>query len=245
MATSDEPTDELMENPRPIPYARDGVARARVARFRPTNHTKALKEKHRMKTMGILRPTLLGLACGALGSYAAAAPMTYEIDSNHTYPTFEADHLGGVSRWRGKVNQTEGTIVLDKESGTGRVDVTIDMTTLDFGHDDLNAHAQTPDLFDTAQFPTATYTGELVDFENGAPTAVDGTLTLHGVSQPVRLSIDQFLCKEHPMAGREVCGADASAQIDRSDFGVDFGAPLFDMGVLLRISIEALAPETE
>ena len=197
-----------------------------------------------MTSLGILRPTLLGLACGTLAGYAAAAPQTYSIDSNHTYPTFEADHLGGVSFWRGKINSTSGTVVLDKEAGTGNVDVTMDMTTLDFGHQGLNDHAQTPDLFDTAQFPTATYTGRLVDFRNGAPTAVDGTLTLHGVSQPVRLSIERFLCKDHPMmGGREVCGADATAQIDRSDFGVNFGAPLFDMGVTLRISVEALSPE--
>lgn len=196
-----------------------------------------------MKITGILQPTLLGLACGALGSFAVAAPMTYNIDSAHTYPTFEADHLGGVSLWRGKINSTSGTIVLDKEARTGNVDVTMDMNTIDFGHQGLNDHAMTPDIFDTAQFPTATYTGRLVDFENGMPTAIDGTLTLHGVSQPVRLNIDKFTCKEHPMQGREVCGADASAQIDRSEFGVDIGAPLFDMGVLLRISIEALAAE--
>ena len=82
-----------------------------------------------------------------------------------------------------------------------------------------------------------------MDFRNGSPTAIDGTLTMHGVSKPVRLTINRFVCKQHPMMGREVCGADASAQIDRSEFGVDFGAPLFDMGVTLRISVEALAPE--
>lgn len=196
-----------------------------------------------MRITGILQPTLLALACGALGGLAVAAPVTYNIDSAHTYPTFEADHLGGVSLWRGKINSTSGTVVLDKEASTGNVDVTMDMQTIDFGHQGLNDHAQTPDIFDTAQFPTATYTGRLVDFQNGLPTAIDGTLTLHGVSQPVRLSIDKFTCKQHPMQGREVCGADASAQIDRSDFGVDIGAPLFDMGVLLRISIEALAAE--
>lgn len=197
-----------------------------------------------MTDLGILRPTLIGLACGTLASYAVAAPQTYNIDSNHTYPTFEADHLGGVSFWRGKINSTSGTIVLDKEARAGSVDVTMDMTTIDFGHQGLNDHANTPDIFDTAQFPTATYTGRLVDFSNGAPTAVEGTLTLHGVSQPVRLSIERFVCKPHPMMGREVCGADARAQIDRSDFGVDYGAPLFNMNVTLRISIEALVPET-
>jgi polyisoprenoid-binding protein YceI len=197
-----------------------------------------------MTTRGILTPALIGLACGAFATYASAAPMTYNIDSAHTYPTFEADHLGGVSFWRGKINSTSGMIVIDKDAGSGNVDVSMDMTTIDFGHQGLNDHAQTPDIFDTAQFPTATYTGRLVEFRDGAPTAIDGTLTLHGVSKPVRLNIDRFVCKEHPMMGREVCGADASAVIDRSEFGVTIGAPQFNMDVTLRISIEALVAES-
>ena len=196
-----------------------------------------------MTTTGMIRPALLGIAWGALSTTAVAAPMTYEIDSNHTYPTFEADHLGGVSYWRGKINSTSGTVLLDLENSTGSVDIVMDMNSIDFGHDGLNDHAKTPDLFDTAQFPNATYTGTLQGFRSGAPTSVDGTLTLHGVSRPVTLTIEKFLCKEHPMNKRQLCGADATAEIDRSDFGVDFGAGLFNMGVTLRISIEALVPE--
>lgn len=194
-----------------------------------------------MRTSGILGPAVLGIALGAAGA-AVAAPVTYEIDSNHTYPTFEADHLGGLSYWRGKINSTSGTITLDKEAETGTVDVTMDMNSIDFGHQGLNDHAKTPDIFDTAQFPTATYTGRLTNFEDGAPTMIEGELTLHGVTQPVNLTVERFLCKQHPMMMREVCGADASAEIDRSDFGVTIGQPMFDMGVTLRISIEAIVP---
>ena len=186
-------------------------------------------------------PTLLGLACGALAAVASAAPVTYEIDPAHTYPSFEADHSGGVSKWRGKINSSTGKITLDKEAGSGTVDVTMDMKTIDFGHQGLNDHANTPDIFDTAQFPTATFTGRLVGFRDGAPTAVDGNLTMHGVTKPVRLTINSFKCAPH-RSGREVCGADAEATINREDFGVSFGKNFgFDMGVTLRISVEALA----
>lgn len=185
---------------------------------------------------------LIWLVLGA-GS-AIATPVTYTIDSAHTYPAFEADHLGGVSIWRGKITSTAGTVILDKESGTGSVNVTMDMNSIDFGHEGLNEHAKEPDIFDVAQFPTATYSGQLTNFVDGAPTAVEGELTLHGVTLPVTLTIERFLCKPHPMRGGEVCGADASASINRADFGVSFGQPLFDMGVTLRISIEALAPES-
>jgi polyisoprenoid-binding protein YceI len=192
-------------------------------------------------TTSKLAPTLLAIACGAFAGIALAAPAMYNIDPAHTYPTFEADHMG-VSLWRGKINSSSGKITLDKAAGTGTVDVTMDMKSLDFGHEGLNEHAQTPDLFDTAKFPTATYTGKLVKFKDGAPTAVEGNLTLHGVTKPVTLTINKFVCKEHPMMKKEVCGADASTQINREDFGVAFGKQMgFGMGVTLRISVEALA----
>ena len=180
----------------------------------------------------------LGLAFAA---GVSAAPVTYEIDPAHTYPSFEADHSGGVSLWRGKINSSAGKITLDKEAGSGTVEVTMDMKTIDFGHQGLNDHAQTPDIFDTAQFPTATYSGRLANFRNGAPTTVEGNLTMHGVTKPVTLTINSFKCAPH-RSGREVCGADASATINREDFGVSFGKNFgFDMKVTLRISVEALA----
>jgi polyisoprenoid-binding protein YceI len=194
-----------------------------------------------MRSPATFIPTLLGVVCGAVAATALAAPATYNIDAAHTYPSFEADHMGGLSLWRGKVNASSGTITLDKAASTGSVNITMDMKSIDFGNQALNDHAQTPDIFDTAKFPTATYTGRLVKFQNGAPTEVDGTLTLHGVSKPVVLKINSFLCKQHPQQMKEVCGADASATINREDFGVSFGKAFgFKMDVTLRISVEAL-----
>ena len=187
--------------------------------------------------------TLMAAAlAGALVSAAAtAAPVTYTLDPNHTYPSFEADHFGGLSVWRGKFRTSSGSVIYDKEGQKGEVNVSIDAASIDFGHDKMNEHARGEQMFDVAKFPTATYTGKLVDFRNGAPTAVDGTLTLHGVTKPVKLQIDKFICKEHPMMKKEVCGADASTQINREDFGVAFGKQMgFGMGVTLRISVEAL-----
>jgi polyisoprenoid-binding protein YceI len=188
-----------------------------------------------------LAPTLLSVALGALAGAAVAAPKTYNIDPSHTYPSFEADHMGGMSLWRGKLNASSGKITLDKEAAAGNVEITMDMKSIDFGNQALNDHAQTPDLFDTAKFPTATYSGRLVKFQNGAPTEVEGNLTMHGVTKPVTLKINSFLCKEHPMQKKEFCGADASTTINRADFGVNFGQNFgFKMDVTLRISVEAL-----
>lgn len=170
---------------------------------------------------------------------AGAAPVTYRIDPNHTYPAFEADHWHGLSIWRGKVTRTSGTIVLDKEAETGTVDVTMQMDSVDFGNAALNASAGS-EIFDVAEFPTATYVGQLADFEDGKPTSVKGTLTLHGVSKPVDLTIKHFQCQPHFQTKREVCGADAAATINRGDFGVDIDlANGFFPEVRLLISIEA------
>ncbi len=196
-----------------------------------------------MKRLEIFRPVLiLGVSCGAM-SLALAEPVTYEIDSDHTYPSFDTDHMGGLSKWRGKINSTSGSITMDKEAETGTVEVTMDMTSVDFGHDGLNDHVKNDAaMFDVAQYPTSTYTGELVDWEDGAPTAVEGEFTMRGETQPLRLDILSFKCQPHPQQGREVCGADATAEFSRADFGANFGENFgFDMGVTLRIQVEALA----
>lgn len=173
-----------------------------------------------------------------------AAPVTYTIDSNHTYPSFSADHMGGLSNWRGKFNKTSGTIILDREAQTGQIDVTIEVASIDFGHEKMNEHAKSPDMFDVAKFPTAKYTGKLTKFVNGAPTAVEGSLTLHGVTKPAALKIDSFMCKPHPMTKKEVCGANASGTINREDFGVSYGKQLgFKMDVGLEIQVEAVKAE--
>jgi polyisoprenoid-binding protein YceI len=99
-------------------------------------------------------------------------------------------------------------------------------------------------MFDVAKYPTATYTGKLVNFKDGAPTEVDGTLTLHGVTKPLKLKIDSFLCKPHPMSKKELCGADASGTLNREEFGIAFGKNLgFDMNTVLRIQVEASRAE--
>lgn len=198
-----------------------------------------------MKVMSAVKTKLFAtsLATALLGAagFAAAAPAKYNIDPAHTHPSFEADHMGGLSIWRGKLNSTSGTVTYDKDAHSGTVDVKVDMASIDFGNEKLNTHAKSAEIFDADKFPTATYTGKLAGFKNGAPTEIDGTLELHGVTKPVKLTINQFLCKPNPMSKKEVCGADASAKINREDFGVSYGKAFgFNMDVKLLIQIEAV-----
>lgn len=189
------------------------------------------------RSLGLI--TLLSLAVVGV---ASAAAVTYNIDPDHTYPSFEADHFGGLSVWRGKFNHSTGTIILDKAAGTGAVDVTVDMHSADFGQDALNKAAQSKELFESDKYPTAHYTGKLAGFVHGAPTQVVGKLTLHGVTRPLDLKINSFKCMPHPMLKREVCGADALATFKRDDYGMAAGKDYgFKMDVTLRIQVEAIA----
>jgi polyisoprenoid-binding protein YceI len=184
-----------------------------------------------------LLAAVLTLVAGA----ALATPVTYECDPSHTYPSFEADHMGGLSVWRGKFNKTSGTIVYDKENQTGTVNITVDTGSVDFGQDKLNEHAQGPDLFNVAKYPTATYKGKLARFVNGAPTEVDGEFTLLGVTRPLTLTIKQFKCMINPMTRKEVCGADAAGSFNRDDYGMTMGKQYgFNMSVKLAIQVEAI-----
>jgi polyisoprenoid-binding protein YceI len=183
----------------------------------------------------------IAAAVVAAGS-AIAAPVKYTIDSSHTYPSIETDHFGGLSTFRGKFNSTSGTVVLDREAGSGTLEVTIDAASIDLGNDKLNEHIKADAaMLDTKKFPTATYSGKLTKFINGAPTEVDGTLTLRGVSKPVTLKIAQFGCRPHPMQKKEVCGAHATGTINRADFGADYGKAYgFKMDTKLDIQVEAM-----
>ena len=191
-----------------------------------------------MKTKFAIWPAL------ALASASAmSAPVSYTIDPAHTYPSFEADHMG-ISFWRGKMTKNTGTVVLDKAAGTGTVEITIDLASIDFGMPPLNTWATGKDLFNVEKSPLAMYKGTLQKFVDGSPTQLSGALTLNGQTHPVNLSINRFKCIPHPMLKRELCGADASGSFNRDAFGLSAGKDYgFNMDVALRIQVEAVAAQ--
>jgi polyisoprenoid-binding protein YceI len=94
-------------------------------------------------------------------------------------------------------------------------------------------------MLDVAKFPNANYKGQVV-FNGDVPAEINGELTLHGVTKPVKLAINKFKCIQHPMFKREVCGADASGTFNRGEFGVSYGLPKFSPDVRLQIQVEAI-----
>jgi polyisoprenoid-binding protein YceI len=203
-------------------------------RSRQTEKENEVKAKH-LILAGALASTM---ATAATGAFAAD---TYQLDPTHTYPSFEADHMGGVSTWRGKFTKSSGTVTLDRAAKTGTVDVTVDTSSVQMGNTKLDEHLRSPDFFDVAKYPTATYKGTAIKFDGDTPVAVDGQLTLKGVTKPVNLKIDSFKCIQHPVLKREVCGVEATGEFNRSDFGMDFGTKYgFSMKTVLHIQAEGI-----
>ena len=105
----------------------------------------------------IVLASLAALACAA----AFAAPVTYVLDPKHTYPSFAADHMGGLSVWRGKFTETSGNVVYDKHAKAGTIDVTVNMSSIDFGNAKLDEHVTSARIFDAAKYPDGNLYGEI------------------------------------------------------------------------------------
>lgn len=180
-------------------------------------------------------------ALAASLSFPAFADVaTYKLDSSHTYPSFEADHFGGLSVWRGKFDKSQGAVTLDRAAKTGTVNVTTDIASVSTGNTKLDEHLQSAEFFNAAKYPEATYTGT-IKFDGDKPAEIVGNLTLHCVTKPLTLKIDSFKCIQHPMLKREVCGVDAAGEFDRADFGVDYGKSYgFKTATKLEISAEGI-----
>jgi polyisoprenoid-binding protein YceI len=188
-----------------------------------------------------MKPYLSATALLLLAVAANAAPTRYTIDPSHTFPSFEADHMG-ISVWRGKLNTSSGTVLYDKTDGSGSVEIVTELTSINFGLDALSTWARGKDFFDVQTYPSAVFKGKLQSPVNGVPTQLAGELTLHGVTRPMTLTVNSLKCVPHPMLKRDYCGADASGSFLRDDFGLAAGKEYgFKMNVDLRIQVEAIA----
>lgn len=171
---------------------------------------------------------------------AGASAQVYNIDSSHTYPSFEADHMG-LSIWRGKFTKTTGKIVLDRQSMTGgNVEIVIDASTVDFGHAKMNEKARGDEMFNVAKFPNVLFKSTALKYEGERLVMVDGEMTMLGITKPLSLRVTHFKCVLHPLHKREVCGADAHGRFDRSDFGMNIGLPRFSPEIKLAIQVEGI-----
>ena len=163
--------------------------------------------------------TTLAISIVMLAGTALAAE--YAIDPAHTYPHFRISHLG-FSTMQGRFNSTRGKLVFDPEQKLGQVEVVIDASSIDTGHQVRDDDLRSPDYLNVVEFPEITFKSTEVQFEDGGKIAVIGDLTILGVTKAVTLEVSRVNCGVHPFNGKDVCGFDASTRIKRSEFGMTY-----------------------
>jgi polyisoprenoid-binding protein YceI len=185
----------------------------------------------------------LVLAAAAAAAFAGTAPAhaaTYAIDPTHTFVTFEVVHFG-TSTTRGRFDRKSGSVEFDRAARTGKVDITIDMASINTGVGPFNEHLRSKDFFETAAHPTAHFVADRMTFQGDKVSEVAGTLTMLGKTVPVTLKASNFNCYDNPLLKREVCGGDFAATIKRSQWGMNWG---LEMGipddVRLVVQVEAI-----
>jgi len=193
------------------------------------------------------RKLAAGLIAAALPFTAAAAPESFTIDTYHTFPYFEVVHLG-TSVIRGHFQKITGKMVLDTAAKSGTIELAVPTVTLTTGDNDKGSrprardeHMRSPDFFNVAEFPTMSYKGKATKFNGDAPAAVEGELTLLGVTKPLTLTMERWKCGPDPrtQGKRYFCGGNATGAFNRSDFGMKFIVGPVSDEVKLWISIEA------
>lgn len=171
-------------------------------------------------------------------SVPATAADSYTVDSRHTFPSFEINHLG-FSTQRGRFNETSGKIVLDSAAGQGNIDITVNTASISTGLAELEEHLRGKDFFDAKQYPVMLFKADKLSFSGDKLKAADGLLTLHGVSKPVHLTVDHFFCGMNMIRLKYTCGANAVTTIKRSEFGIDKYVPMISDEVNVSIQVEA------
>lgn len=190
-----------------------------------------------MHTLNKIAAALVLAAAAA--APVAAAPETYTIDGDHTFPRFSYNHFG-YSTQLSRFDKTTGKVVFDRAAKTGSVDIVIDAKSVDTGNATFNEHIQEEDFLNTAKYPTATFRSTKVIFEGDKPVAIEGKLTLKGVTKPVTLTVTSFQAMPHPMLKKDAIGANAWTVVKRSDFNMGKYAPHVGDDVRIDIAIEAI-----
>lgn len=179
------------------------------------------------------------ILAAAAAAPALAAPETYVLEPNHTFPRFSYNHLG-YSVQLSRFDKTTGKVVFDKAAKTGSVDITIDTKSVSTGSPLFNEHIQGEDFLHTEKYPTATFKSTKVTFNGDKPATIEGNLTLKGVTKPVTLAVTSFQNMPHPMVKKDAIGANAKATVKRTDFNMGKNAPYVGDEVTIEIALEAI-----
>ena len=189
--------------------------------------------------MKIFLTALAMVCCTYMATSVSAAPQNYRIDSNHTFASFEFNHLG-YSFQRSRFDKVRGNITLDQVKQVGSATIDIDVASINTGSVVFNGHLRGEDFFNAEKFPVIEFKSTSFNFLKDRLSTVNGNLTIKGVTHPVTLEVTHFKCMMHPMLNKPACGANAVATIQRSAFNMGKYVPNIADDINLSIAIEAI-----
>lgn len=170
---------------------------------------------------------------------AQKAAGTFTLDASHSHVGFAVRHMM-VSNVRGEFTKLAGSVSYDPDKPEAtRVDVKIDVASLNTREEKRDAHLRSGDFFDAENFPHITFVSKSVR-RRDAGLEVTGDLTIHGTTREVKLAVDDVTAEHADPWGQKRIGASARTKIRRSDFGMRWNAALEAGGVLVgdEVSIE-------
>lgn len=189
------------------------------------------------------RITLCALAL-ALPLAASAATENYTLDPYHTYPHFAVDHFGVSLMW-GRFDKSSGKFMLDRAAKKASLELNVETASLTTGDNDKGSrprsrdeHLRSADFFNVAEFPRMSFKAGEVKFDGENPTEVTGQLTLLGVTRPLTLKMERWVCKDNPFSKKPMCGGNASGAIKRSEFGMKYALPAVGDDIRLYVEFE-------
>jgi polyisoprenoid-binding protein YceI len=164
---------------------------------------------------------------------------TWNADTTHSEVGFSVRHMM-VSKVRGKFDEWEATIVTAQDPAQSSISATIQLNSIDTGNEQRDGHIKSADFFNTDVHAVMTYQSTSIT-SKGDDWIVDGNLSLHGITKPVQLKVELNGITPDPYGGTRA-GFSATAEINRSEFGIEFNMPMDGGGVVvgdkISISIE-------
>jgi polyisoprenoid-binding protein YceI len=160
----------------------------------------------------------------------------YTIDTSHSRLGFVARHAM-VTKVRGQFGAFEGTARIDEANpSASKVDLTIQVASVDTGSADRDGHLKSGDFFDAEVNPEITFVSTKVE-RDGDDWVVTGDLTIKGVSKPVTIGFESTGSARDPFGNLRV-GFEGSTSINRKDWGLTWNAALETGGVLVSEKIK-------
>ena len=162
---------------------------------------------------------------------------TWSLDPTHTRLGFVTRHAM-ITKVRGAFNDFTGTVTVPAEGIEGaKAEVTINASSIDTRNADRDGHLKSNDFFDMENHPEITFTSTKIAPNGSGGVDVTGDLTIKGTTKSVDFKVEETGVAEDPF-GNTRLGFEAKTSINRTDFGIDFNAPLKTGGVLVSEEIK-------